>query len=115
MTDGELKPKHVVTSILTVGALITIFAFIVVITVPNYINGDRSPVRPCQANLRLIQGAKATWALDNDKKETAMPAEADLFGPTKYASEKPACPLGGVYTLGLISEKPRCSISSHKI
>jgi len=97
------------------GALITIFALIVVITIPNYINGNRSRLRPCQANLRLIQGAKATWALDSDKKNAETPTETDLFGPTKYASEKPACPSGGSYTLGPVSERPRCSIPGHTI
>ena len=33
----------------------------------------------------------------------------------KHMGEKPTCPAGGLYTLGSVSEKPRCSIPGHTI
>jgi hypothetical protein len=83
--------------------------------IPNYIGGGRSPRAACIANLRSIEGAKGTWALENHKSSNAIPTDADLFGQTNYIREKPICPAGGVYTLGSIAEKPRCSISGHTI
>lgn len=63
--------------------------------------------------LRAIEGAKNTWALEKKKFPTDTPTEADLFGPANYIPEKPQCPRGGTYTLGQVSEKPRCSIADH--
>ena len=64
-------------------------------------------------NLRCIDGAKATWALENKKLPTDTPADADLFGPTNYIREKPACPKSGKHTLGKVGEKARCSVADH--
>jgi hypothetical protein len=69
----------------------------------------------CIANLKNIEGAKATWALENHKETNAVPTDADLFGRTLYISEKPPCPGNGTYTLGAVSEKPRCSIRGHTL
>ena len=69
------------------------------------------------ANLMQIQGAKETWALEHQKLETDTPVEADLYGEgrDKCIRTKPICPLGGVYTIGAVDEKPACSIPGHQI
>jgi len=67
----------------------------------------------CQSMLHRIQGAKDTWALEHRRSDTDTPTDADLFGPSGYIREKPSCPLGGTYTLGVVREHPRCSIPEH--
>ena len=74
-----------------------------------------SPVTACGANLKSIDGAKSTWALENQKNTKAIPTDADLFGPTAYLREKPTRPANGIYTLGSVGQKPRCSIPGHTI
>jgi len=70
----------------------------------------------CIANLKQLDGAKATWELEQGKTNlNESPMDADLFGTTLYIREKPKCPKGGVYSLGKLSEKPRCSIPNHSI
>ena len=69
----------------------------------------------CINNLRLFDGAKQQWALENKKQGTDTPTMDDLRpylgrGPN---AEMPACPDGGVYTIGAASEKPTCSIPGH--
>ena len=64
----------------------------------------------CIANLQQINGAKATWAIEQKKIGTDIPTDADLFGPTNYIRAKPICPSGGLYILGPISEWPTCSL-----
>ncbi len=64
-------------------------------------------------NLRAIQGAKETWALERNKTPNDVPTDGDLFGPDKYLREKPVCPRDGIYTLGKVSEKPTCSVPGH--
>jgi hypothetical protein len=64
----------------------------------------------CIANLKLLDGAKMTWALENDKAGTNGPTDADLFGAGKYLPKKPVCPQGGTYVLGGREELPKCSL-----
>ena len=74
-----------------------------------------NPRISCVMNLKCIEGAKATWALENHKASPDVPADADLFGPTGYIREKPACPAGGAYRIRAVDKKPRCSIPGHTI
>ena len=67
----------------------------------------------CIANLKTIEAAKACWALEGKKAKTDTPTDADLFGMTNYIREKPICSRGGVYTIGSVTEPPRCSIPEH--
>jgi hypothetical protein len=68
----------------------------------------------CIMNLRAIEGATATWALENKKRSGDVPTDEDLFGPTKYIRKKPSCPARGIYTLNRVDSKPTCSIPDHK-
>jgi hypothetical protein len=67
----------------------------------------------CVMNLRAIEGAKATWALENRKTTNDVPTDADLFGADRYIRDKPQCPRNGTYTLGKVGEKPTCSVRGH--
>ena len=67
----------------------------------------------CRANLHSIEGAKRVWALEHRQLDSAVPADADLFGPTSYIREKPKCPGGGSYTLGAVEDHPLCSVPGH--
>jgi DNA repair exonuclease SbcCD ATPase subunit len=69
----------------------------------------------CINNLRIIDSAKAQWALENHKQNTDTPTMDDLRpyigrGPNGVL---PTCPDGGAYTLGAVGEKPTCSTPTH--
>jgi len=71
----------------------------------------------CISNLRMIDGAKAQWALENHKQNTDAPTMDDIRpyigrGPN---AELPVCPDGGVYILGAVGQKPTCSIPGHAL
>ena len=71
----------------------------------------------CINNLRLIDAAKQQWALENKKQSTDTPTMDDLkpyFGNNQNAY-LPACPDGGVYTVGSVAEKPTCNIAGHAL
>ena len=74
-----------------------------------------SPRNACIANLIQIHGAKCTWALENNKTNSAQPTASQLYGPNNYIRDEPACPSGGTYTLGNVGTKPRCSIKGHTL
>ena len=69
----------------------------------------------CILNLRSLEGAKATWALEHRKTTNEVPIDSDLFGLTAYICNKPCCPSGGNYTLDRVGEKPTCSVPGHTL
>lgn len=85
-----------------------------------YIRANTRPAAaPCVNNLRLIDGVKQEWALENRKTNHENPSWEDLR-PYLIRSETnwmPKCPNGGKYILGRIGEPPRCSLGGdyHKL
>lgn len=93
---------------------IVVIGLLAAIAVPNFKKARAQSQRAaCVANMRMIDGAKATWALENKLTGNDVPKDSDLFGPTLYIKEKPTCPAGGAYTLNAVDVKPTCSIPGH--
>jgi hypothetical protein len=69
----------------------------------------------CIYNLRLIDGAKQTWALEMGKQGTDTPSWSDIQPYLNRGTNAaiPTCPSGGTYTIGKISERPTCSVEGH--
>ena len=67
---------------------------------------------PCINSLRMIEGAKDQWALEN-KKGTGDAASAQDLLPYLKNNALPACPQGGVYTLNAVGAMATCSIPGH--
>ena len=89
--------------------VVAIIGLLAAIAIPNFIKArEASQQKSCIANLKQIDGAKATWAMENKKASTDSPVESDLYGPTVYIRDTPSCPGSGTYTIGSVSEKPTC-------
>jgi hypothetical protein len=98
----------------TIAAIVLIFVLLLFAPI-HFDHPGRDPKRRCQTNLRMLDGAIASWALDNHKTDLDTPVDSDLFGPTLYMHEKPMCPIGGKYTIGAVNEKVRCSVPGHTL
>ena len=97
---------------LLLAGLAIILVVLIGLTLPQFVPARVTSSRnACSANLRMIQGAKETWALENKKSPTDVPWPADLIGSDKYIRTTPVCPAGGSYRLGAFREKPTCSVS----
>jgi hypothetical protein len=73
-----------------------------------------SSTNACINNLRIIDAAKQQWALEKKKTATDVPTWGDLksyLGSRDIKTLK--CPLGGIYTIGRVSELPTCSIGTN--
>jgi hypothetical protein len=71
----------------------------------------------CINHLVQIDGAKQQWAKDNNKNSSDVPKWNDLkpyFGNGRDSTSF-VCPDGGSYTLGKVSEAPKCSIPGHEL
>jgi competence protein ComGC len=110
---GGLALGGLITGYISI-AMIAVIGLLAAIAVPNFVKAREAAQRnACVANLRQIQGAKDTWALEHKKVESDKPTEADLFGPSAYIRETPICPAGGVYSINHVGSKPTCSIPGH--
>ncbi|MBU6411737.1 MAG: DUF3352 domain-containing protein, partial [Verrucomicrobia bacterium] len=85
------------------------------IAVPNFVKAREAAQRnACINNLRMIDGAKNEWALENRKTTGAVPTREDLL-PYLSGRRWPVCPSGGTYTMNPIGQPPACSVPGHKL
>src|SRR4051812_44138365 len=93
--------------------VVAIIGLLAAIAIPNFVKARAaSQKNACIANLKQMDGAKATWALEQKKVNTDTPGDTDLFGTTQYVRDKPECPGGGSYTLGDVQTRPICSLGA---
>ena len=92
--------------------VVAIIGLLAAIAIPNFVKArSASQLNACIANLKQIDGAKATWAMELKKNNADTPVDADLFGAASYIRTKPTCPGSGTYTLAAVDTKPSCSLS----
>jgi competence protein ComGC len=109
LTGSGMAITGLVTGYVSI-ALIVVMGMMAAIAIPNFVKArNQAQYQACQNNLKVIQGAKEVWKLENKKDDASVPMDADLFGPAKQVQEKPVCPAGGVYSLNAIQESPVCS------
>src|SRR4249920_2265929 len=96
--------------------VVAIIGLLAAIAIPNFVKArTASQKNACIANLKQIDGAKATWALEQKKTNTDSPGTTDLYGSSNYIRDEPTCPGGGVYTLNVVQTKPACNIAGHTL
>src|SRR5258706_7846730 len=79
--------------------VVAIMGLLAAIAIPNFVKARAaSQKNACIANLKQIDGAKATWALEQKKNNSDTPVVSDVYGATSYIRDEPGCPGGGTYT-----------------
>lgn len=94
--------------------VVAIIGLLAAIAIPNFVRArTQSQATACINNLRLIDGAKQQWALENNQGPDAKPSDAQITPYLGRASGGtfPSCPAGGQYTINSVSVKPACSIT----
>src|SRR5713226_8635872 len=93
--------------------VVAIIGLLAAIAIPNFVKARTASQRSaCIANLKQIDGAKATWALEMKKTSADVPGTTDLYGSTLYIRDQPFCPAGGAYSILAVDSKPTCTKST---
>ena len=96
--------------------VVAIIGLLAAIAIPNFVKArTASQQKSCIANLKQIDGAKGTWAMENKKTNTDSPSTTEIYGSSAYIRDEPTCPGGGAYTLSAVQTKPSCSIAGHTL
>ena len=92
------------------------------IAIPNFVPrrriGTASQQNACINNLRIIDGAKQQWALENHKQNTDTPTAEDIkpylgrgpAGELPFCPDDPALSFATSYTINNVATKPACKI-----
>ena len=92
--------------------VVAIIGLLAAIAIPNFVKARKaSQASACINNMRQIQGAKATWALEYKKQGTATPGTADLYGAALYIKAEPKCPANEAnpYVIGTVDAAVTCA------
>jgi prepilin-type N-terminal cleavage/methylation domain-containing protein len=93
--------------------VVAIIGLLAAIAIPNFVKARTASQRnACMANLKQIDGAKASWALEQKKNNADVPVTTDIYGNTCFIRTEPLCPAGGTYTLGAVDTRVICSLST---
>ena len=82
--------------------VVAIIGLLAAIAIPNFVKArTASQKNACIANLKQIDGAKASWALEQKKNNADTPGDTDLFGATNYIRERNKNPSRSIGQLSL--------------
>ena len=77
----------------------------------DFVDRGMKPQEVCFSNLRQIDSAEQSWAVENHKTTNDAPTWSDLDNYLRRTNI--VCPAGGTYSLGRIGDVPACSIPEH--
>ena len=75
--------------------VVAIIGLLAAIAIPNFVRArTTSQADTCISNLRIIDAAKSSWALENHKQSTDTPADSDIqpYVGRGSSGELPTCP-----------------------
>ncbi len=91
--------------------VVAIIGLLAAIAIPNFVRArTQSQKNACINNLRQIDGAVQTWALENKQAADASVNFANIQG---YLKNEVLCPAGGTtfadsYSISTVTNKPTC-------
>jgi type II secretory pathway pseudopilin PulG len=96
--------------------VVAIIGLLAGIAIPNFVKArTTTQTNACINNLRQIDGAAQTWALENNQPPASPYTIANVTNYIKLDSSGnlPACPANGTYNPGAtVANPPFCSLSA---
>jgi type IV pilus assembly protein PilA len=96
--------------------VVMIIGLLAAIAIPGFQKArEAAQTNGCINNLRVIEGAMDTYALENNQATGYDVGMADLVGAGSYIDETPTCPAGGTYDVPTVGIAPTCTITGHTL
>jgi prepilin-type N-terminal cleavage/methylation domain-containing protein len=96
--------------------VVAIIGLLAAIAIPNFVHArTASQQNACISNLRQIDGAAQTWALENKKTptDTYLLSDVKQYIKLDSGSNIPSCPASGTYAPGAtVGNAPTCTLSA---
>ena len=101
--------------------VVAIIGLLAAIAIPNFVKArETARKNTCINNLRLIDGAKQTWALEANASPTIAPGSPSIApylgrggtAAASFAAANVKCPDNGTYNILAVSTKPSCSFAN---
>ena len=92
--------------------VVGIIGLIAGMAVPSFFKARASAQRACCINnLRQLEAAKQSWAMEKGKRDGVKPKIKDIT-PYLHDQRMPVCPSGGNYLLQRLGRDPYCSLQA---
>jgi len=87
--------------------VVAIIGLLAAIAIPNFVKARTTAQgNACTNNIRMVDGAKEQWALENNKDDGDAITAGEVNAYIKGGA--PTCPAGGTYTYGAVGTDPTC-------
>jgi competence protein ComGC len=106
----------IIAGYVNIGLSVILIPLMAAIALPNFVKARQTAQRNfCVNNLRMIESAKQSWALEKQKTLQEAPTVEELKPYLGKDFSVLKCPAGGTYSINQVGESPSCSIPTHRL
>lgn len=111
LTGDGMALAGLILGYISIALMVVMLPIMAAIAIPSFVQARTTAQQNnCINNLRMIDGAKDQWAIENNKMDS------DLVTPegcSPYIKGGwPICPVGGQYSVTTVAEPPVCSVGA---
>jgi prepilin-type N-terminal cleavage/methylation domain-containing protein len=103
-------------TLIEIMVVVAVIGILLAIAIPSLVKARTlSQTKTCMANMRQLDSAITTWAVENNKSLGDTIETAAFIGATNYLRQMPLCPAGGAYNFDSVGANPQvtCSLPGH--